>query len=54
MVYYRGVFVVAIIYWTAILVLFLWLSRRLAALNARIGDLEREVVEEGDDAEDED
>ena len=47
MVYYRGVFVVAIIYWTAILVLFLWLSRRLAALKARIVDLEREVVEEG-------
>ena len=51
---YRGVFVVAVIYWAAILVLFLWLSSRLAALNARIGDLEREVVEEGDEDEDED
>ena len=51
---YRGIFVVAIVYWTAILVLFLWLSRRLAALKARIGDLEREVVEEGDEDEDED
>ena len=46
---YRGIFVVAIVYWTAILVLFLWLSRRLAALNARVMDLEREVVEEGDE-----
>ena len=54
MVYYRSVFVVAIIYWTAILVLFLWLSRRLAALKARIEDLEREVVDEGDEDEDED
>ena len=54
MVYYRGVFVVAIIYWTAILVLFLWLSRRLAALKARIEDLEHEVVEEGGEGEDKD
>ncbi len=37
---YEGVFIVAILYWTAILVLFLWLSRRLAALKANIEALE--------------
>ncbi len=37
---YSGVFVVAVIYWTALLVLFLWLSRRLAALRAKIESLE--------------
>ncbi len=51
---YRGVFVVAIIYWTAILVLFLWLSRRLAALKAKVMDLERAVHEAKDKDRDED
>ncbi|MCW7072592.1 MAG: hypothetical protein OCU20_01640 [Methanophagales archaeon] len=51
---YRGVFVVAIIYWTAILVLFLWLSRRLAALKAKVMDLERAVLEAKDKDRDED
>ena len=51
---YRGVFVVAIIYWTAILVLFLWLSRRLAALKAKVMDLEKAVLEAEDKDRDED
>jgi len=34
------VFLVSVIYWTTLLVVFVWLSRRLAALRARIADLE--------------
>ena len=34
------VFVVSVIYWTALLLVFLWLNRRLATLKERIADLE--------------
>lgn len=35
-----GIFVVSVIYWTTLLVLFVWLNRRLSALKERIGELE--------------
>jgi len=34
------VFIVSVIYWTALLMVFLWLNRRLAHLKERIVDLE--------------
>ena len=34
------VFIVSVIYWTALLMVFLWLNRRLAHLKERIADLE--------------
>jgi hypothetical protein len=34
------VFIVSVIYWTALLLVFLWLNRRLAHLKERIADLE--------------
>ena len=37
------VFVVSVIYWTALLLVFLWLNRRLAHLKQRIADLETGV-----------
>jgi len=37
-----GIFVVSVIYWTTLLVLFVWLNRRLSALKERIAGLERE------------
>ena len=35
-----GIFVVSVIYWTTLLVLFVWLNRRLSALKERIVELE--------------
>ncbi len=35
-----GIFAVAVIYWTALLVLFIWLNRRLSVLKERIAVLE--------------
>jgi len=40
------VFIVSVIYWTTLLVVFVWLSRRLATLRARIADLEAGESEE--------
>ena len=40
------VFIVSVIYWTTLLVVFIWLSRRLAALRMRIADLETGTGEE--------
>jgi len=40
------VFIVSVIYWTTLLVVFVWLSRRLAALRTRIADLEAGEGEE--------
>ncbi len=40
------VFIVSVIYWTTLLVVFVWLSRRLAALRTRISDLEMGAGEE--------
>jgi len=40
-----GIFVVSVIYWTTLLVLFVWLNRRLSALKERIAELEREKQE---------
>jgi hypothetical protein len=34
------VFIVSAIYWTVLLIVFLWLNRRLAYLKQRIADLE--------------
>jgi hypothetical protein len=34
------VFLVSVIYWTALLVIFVWLNRRLTVLRAKITDLE--------------
>ncbi len=34
------VFLVSIIYWTSLLVVFIWLNRRLSSLKERIVDLE--------------
>ncbi|NQE54649.1 hypothetical protein C5S29_13755 [ANME-1 cluster archaeon GoMg3.2] len=40
------VFIVSVIYWTTLLVVFVWLSRRLAALKTQIADLETGAGEE--------
>ncbi len=40
-----GIFVVSVIYWTTLLVLFVWLNRRLSALKERIAELEGEKQE---------
>lgn len=34
------VFIVSVIYWTALLLVFLWLNRQLTHLKQRIADLE--------------
>ncbi|MCK4475795.1 MAG: hypothetical protein KAU16_03630 [Methanophagales archaeon] len=39
------VFLVSVIYWTTLLVVFVWLNRRLSALREKIADLE--AKEEG-------
>ncbi|MBC8521733.1 MAG: hypothetical protein H8D26_07070 [Methanomicrobia archaeon] len=39
------IFLVSIIYWTSLLVLFIWLNRRLSALKERIAFLEAGVEE---------
>jgi len=38
--YMYEVFLVSIIYWTTLLVLFIWLNRRLSVLKERLADLE--------------
>ncbi|MCW3132765.1 MAG: hypothetical protein N2V78_00280 [Methanophagales archaeon] len=38
--YVYEVFLVSFIYWTALLVLFIWLNRRLSVLRERIAVLE--------------
>ncbi len=40
--YMYEVFLVSVIYWTALLILFVWLNRRLSVLKERIADLEVE------------
>ncbi|NQE05645.1 hypothetical protein C5S32_07230 [ANME-1 cluster archaeon GoMg1] len=35
-----GIFVVSVVYWTTLLVLFVWLNRRLSVLKERIAELE--------------
>jgi len=35
-----GIFAVSVIYWTTLLVLFVWLNRRLSVLKERIVELE--------------
>ena len=37
-----GIFVVSVIYWTTLLVLFVWLNKRLSSLKEKIADLEAE------------
>jgi len=47
------VFLVSIIYWTTLLVVFVWLSRRLAYLKEKIADLEVGMGEEEKKGEEE-
>lgn len=43
------VFFVSIIYWTALLVLFIWLNKRLSALKEEIAFWEVEEEEKGEE-----
>lgn len=42
------ILLISIIYWTSLLVLFIWLNRRLSALKERIAFLEAGVEEKGE------
>ncbi|MFV9677798.1 MAG: hypothetical protein ACNYVW_09135 [Methanosarcinales archaeon] len=42
------ILVVSVIYWLALLAIFVWLNRRLAALKVRIAFLEAGTSETGD------
>ena len=42
------ILVVSVIYWLALLAIFVWLNRRLAALKERISFLEAGTSETGD------
>lgn len=43
------VFLVSVIYWTTLLILFVWLNRRLSALKNRIADLEEGKIKGEDE-----
>jgi hypothetical protein len=45
------VFLISLIYWSSLLMIFIWLNRRLANLKERIADLEREEREKEGEAE---
>ena len=42
------IFIAAVVYWLLILVVFIWLSRRLALLRERMAFLEAEREEKGE------
>lgn len=39
------VFLVSIIYWIALLIIFIWFNKRLSSLKERIAGLDKEVKE---------
>jgi hypothetical protein len=49
--YMFEVFLISFIYWSSLLMIFIWLNRRLANLKERIADLEREEREKEGEAE---
>jgi predicted permease len=49
--YMFEVFIISLIYWSSLLMIFIWLNRRLAHLKEKISDLEREEREKEGETE---